>query len=430
MKTGLVLSSLATVLLAVWAPHVYAVDWITIGGYVKSFAVVIDEPSVDAPGGTIAGDWLWANNNRGRLNLGADLGDHLRFDAAYEMRLQVADDRLFTGQALVFFPEFPVYRFADLETRIWPDEVGEGDHVALLQNLDRFYATLSLPFADLLVGRQSIAWGSAHAVNPTDIIAIFTYNEIDIEDRRGVDAVRLRVPTGALGEIDAGYVAGKDFKWSQSAAYLRGRTYALETDVAMLAMVFREHLMVGADLARNVGGAGTWIEAAYVWANTFDDRSKAGDAMDYLRLSMGAEYNFNLGNGLYTFLEYHFNGAGSGDPDDYIDNVRANPAAYGDGTVYLLGRHYLIPGLSYQLTPLVTLAVQSLFNLNDGSLLAAPSAEYNVTENLYLTAGAFAAIGANPELGPPVYGYRTEPVLGSEFGTYGSQYFVFLQYYY
>jgi len=87
----------------------------------------------------------------------------------------------------------------------------------VLQNLDRLYATVAAPHFDLYVGRQAIAWGSARAVNPTDIIAPFLYTEIDTEDRVGVDAARLRIPAGALGEIDAAYVGGEDLEWGQSA---------------------------------------------------------------------------------------------------------------------------------------------------------------------------------------------------------------------
>lgn len=427
---SMVLALIAAGILALTAPRARAGDFITLGGYIKSFAVAIDEADLEVFGETETQDWLWANSNRARVNLGLELASWLTVDTSYDLSLRIQDDLLFIEDPLVFFPDFPVYRFADLESRLWPDAPGEGDHAAIYQNLDRLYATVSVPYFDLFVGRQSIAWGSAHAVNPTDIISPFYYDEIDTEDPVGVDAVRLRIPAGPLGEFDAGYVAGKDFEWALSAAFLRSQFYADETDWGLLVMAFRENLMAGLDVARNIGGAGVWCETAYVWADVANNRRDGSRQFDYLRLSTGVEYNHNLGNGLYTFVEYHFNNAGAADPDDYVTNARANAAAYVDGTVYLLGRHYIIPGLSYQLNAVVVLSLESLVNLNDGSFLLAPHVEFNFAENLYLSFGGFGAYGSHPELVFPSFFSDGELLLHSEFGSYPSQYYTFLQFYY
>jgi hypothetical protein len=91
--------------------------------------------------------------------------------------------------------------------------------------------------------------------------------------------------------------------------------------------------------------------------------------------------------------------------------------------VYLLGRHYFIPGLSWQATPLTTVFVEALSNLNDGSVMLAPYVEYNATDNLYLSAGGYGAFGSNPSL-------DLVPVFGSEFGAYPNQYYAFVRYYF
>ena len=51
-----------------------------------------------------------------------------------------------------------------------------------------------------------------------------------------------------MGEIDAGFIAGEDFKIENSAFYLRGKQYIAETDVSAVVMGFRENLLVGIDL--------------------------------------------------------------------------------------------------------------------------------------------------------------------------------------
>jgi hypothetical protein len=407
--------------LLVAASPAQAGDRVSVDGYFKSFIVLFDERDVQ---GGADGELLWANNNRGRLNLAAQLSEWLEFNGSYELSLRIQDDRLFQVRPGVVVQALSIYRVDDLDLRIWPDDPGAGDHVALFQNLDRVYFTASATHFDLVVGRQAIAWGSAHAINPTDIIAPFLYTEIDTEDRIGVDAARLRIATGSLGELDLGYVAGEDFQWAESAAFLRGRFSTLKTDVALLFMAFRENALVGLDVARSVGDAGAWCEAGYVWAGVLNDTSSVGNGMDYGRVSIGADYNFNIGNGLYAFLEYHYNGAGTGDAHDYLTNVQTNPTAYLDGAVYLLGKQYLIPGVSYQLTPLTLLFGELLVNLSDGSFLVYPYIEYNISENVYLSVGGYAAVGDNPAV------LNNQVVLNSEFGTYPSQLFAFLRYYF
>jgi hypothetical protein len=407
-----------------------AVDWLDAGGYIKSFVVGIHPAQYTNPDAAPRQDFLWANNNRARLNLAFYPADWFDFNISYDLSLRIQDDAMFTANPFLFFQVASIYRVDDLNLLVWPDDPGEGDHVALFQNLDRLYATVRARWFDLYLGRQAIAWGSAKAVNPNDIIAPFLYNEIDVEDRIGVDAARLRIPAGSLGEVDVGYVAGEDFEWKESAAFVRGKFYALKTDVALLAMAFRENALAGFDVTRSIGGAGAWCEASYVWARAFEDLSEVVDENDYLRLSVGADYNF--GAGVYTFLVYHFNGAGACDPNDYLWNIVANPTAYADGAVYLFGRHYIIPGVMWQATPLTSLGGQVLANLNDNSYLLAPLVEYNASDNLYLSVGGYLAIGDNPtalDLSAPSSDVVI-PLLNSEFGAYPSQYYLFLNYYF
>jgi hypothetical protein len=403
-----------------------AVDWVDVDGYVKSFAVGIHPAQIKNADDKTQQDFMWAINNRARANLSLFFAEWLDFNVSYDLSLRIQDDDMFAANPFLIFQALSIYRADDLKLMIWPDDPGEGDHVAFFQNLDRFYLTVRAPRFDLYIGRQAIAWGSAHAVNPTDIIAPFLYTEIDTEDRIGVDAARLRVPAGSLGEFDVGYVAGEDFEWANSAAFVRGKFYAAKTDFALIGMAFRENAMASIDVTRAVGGAGVWCEAAYVWASVFDDRSSVGSDNDYLRLSTGADYNF--GAGVYTFLEYHYNGAGVNDPQKYLFNLLLNPTAYSDGAVYLFGRHYVIPGLSWQTTPLTVLFVEVLANASDGSFLFAPYFEYNAAENVYLSVGGYGALGKNPEM--ITVGTIDLLQLNSEFGAYPSQYYAFLRYYF
>jgi hypothetical protein len=263
---------------------------------------------------------------------------------------------------------------------------------------------------DLHIGRQAIAFGSAHVINPTDIIAPYTYNTIAKEERVGVDAIRLKAPTGQLGEFDIGYVFGEDFEYEESAAFISLRSYLLMTDATLMAMMFRENYLLGLDLARSIGGAGAWLETAYVF-------SEEGSDEDYLRLSVGSDYSFT--DKLYAYIEYHYNGAGESEPYNYFDNL--GETAYTDGAVYLLAKHYIAPGLTYQITPLLIFSGQALININDGSYLVFPIFEYSFADDIYSEIGAY--IGVGDESSNPFFPQ-------SEFGLYPDRYFASLNFYF
>ncbi len=179
---------------------------------------------------------------------------------------------------------------------------------------------------------------------------------------------------------------------------------------------FRENLLAGFDLATSWRGAGLWLESAYVWAGALKKESDTGEGDDYLRASLGCDYSF--GDKTYGFIEYSYNQAGSGNSSDYASLL--GETAYTDGAVYLLGEHYLIPGLSYQITPLLIYNGQLLANLNDPSTYFYSLLEYNFTDNVYLSAGAFIGIGKKPEL---VFQPTPLAKMNSEFGTYPDIYF-------
>lgn len=339
----------------------------------------------------------------------------LSLELAYDISGRIQDPLLFSNRLFVATLEPAIYRAKDLDYQIYPDQEQKPNSFALFQNLDRAILSISAPLADLYLGRQAIAWGNSRVINPTDVIAPFTFNELDEEQRSGVDAVRVRIPIGAMDEIDAGYIFGSDFKWEKSAVFLRSRFYTTETDISFLALGFRENLLFGLDIARSIGGASFWLENAYVITGGLADTEDHGDK-NYLRATVGLDYS--LVQGTYAFLEYHYNQAGCEEPKDYIANLGAT--AYREGAVYLMGKHYLIPGVNHQLTSLVTLSGTSLWNLTDGSLNLSTAIEYNIEENIYLRAGVFAGLGNAFVNGLP----------DSEFGLYPDTYYTSFRIYF
>jgi hypothetical protein len=383
-----------------------------LSGYVKDFLLGLRPPGVD--GTAPAAGWLDLAD--GRLQAIWRPRAELTFCAAYALQASFGDYDA-SQISVLQPPSVSAYRLGDPGPLYAapPDAAG---HFTLTQNLDRAYATGAFGIGDLTVGRQPVAFGSAKVVNPTDVLAPFTFQTLDKEERSGVDALRLRIPWSDLGELDAGWVAGQDGRLDRSAGFIKPKLNVWGTDVTALAMVFREQGLLGLDLARSVGGASVWLETAYVWAGAFGPERLADQ--DYLRVSAGADYN--LADGLYGFCEYHFNGAGAAQPAAYLD--LGGTVAYAQGADYLLGRQYLVPGLSYEVSPLLSVSGQVLWNLGDGSAFLGATATYSLDDNLALVGGAFLAAGRAPASA------ASGPELRSEFGSYPDEAYLSLKYYF
>lgn len=373
------------------------------GGYYKNFFTAFNSPFPDAPmTGVVV--------NRLRLNASYAPADSLSFDFAYDFTPRVQDPLLFSQSPIAIGIASSRYRVADIDSPIYPKTDEPVGSVGIYHNLDRASVQFSTDFADFSIGRDAIAWGSARIINPTDIIAPYTYDQLDTEDRVGVDTIRVRIPIGVMGEVDTGYIFGNGFKFDKSAVFLRTQLNAVETDFSILLLEFQRDLLVGFDIARGIGGAGFWLETAYVFTEPFNNDSEA--LSNYLRTSVGFDYSF--GGETYAFIEYHLNGAGTQKPENFLTNLEK--PAYTRGGVYLLGVHYLAPGVTHQLTPLISLSGQMLFNLSDPSTWIAPQIAYNVAEDIHLSLGGFISIGKRPKNGDSTQ-------LQSEFGSYPNLFF-------
>ena len=374
-----------------------------ISGYYKNFSTAFNSPLPDA-------SMMGIVVNRLRINLSHAPTASLSYDVAYDFTPRVQDPLLFSQSPIAVGIASSRYRVADLDSPIYPRTDEPVGSVGIYHNLDRAAVQFSTDFADFSIGRDAIAWGSARIINPTDIIAPYTYDQLDTEDRVGVDTIRVRIPIGVMGEVDTGYIFGNKFKFDKSAVFLRTQLNAAETDFSILLLEFQRDLLVGFDIARGIGGAGFWLETAYVFTEPFN--GNADTLNNYLRTSIGFDYSF--GGETYVFIEYHFNGAGTQNPENLLANLEKS--AYTRGGVYLLGVHYLAPGVTHQLTPLISFSGQMLFNLSDPSTWIAPQLAYNVAEDIHLSVGGFISLGKRPKNGD-------SPQLQSEFGSYPNLFF-------
>lgn len=354
--------------------------------------------------------WLWQNTLN--LRLFYEPSDDFSFETVYELSPVAADENVINSQGF-FNPVNNSYRIKDFDPVL--EENGD---LFFFQNLDRLNMTVRFKKSDLRIGRQPISFGSGRYINPTDIFSPFVFQDLNQEEKNGVDAVRYQLMTGDMSELDFGFVFGENAELDESAAFVRSKFFYKNSDISLMLMDFKQNLLIGFDLTRSIGDAGFWFEAAQVYAGLFEDRQSEDD---YFRLTTGFDYSFNQKT--YGFIEYHYNGAGTRDSDNYLTNIDGN-IGYTEGGVYLLGRNYLIPGVTYEINPLTFGTLYLVTNMDDFSTYLGASVEYNFKENLYLEAGGFFGFGSSPSQ----TGSIPEP--NSEFGSYSNAIYAGIRYYF
>ncbi len=353
-----------------------------------------------------------------RIEISGKINSALSLNCAHEISALYEKENN-SSRGIFFNTQILEYRADDINKKIYSTQ-DENYTFEVNQNLDRFFFSLQTDSADIDFGRQSISFGSARFVNPLDVLTSFSFDTMDQEERPGVDAIRIRLPFGEMGEIDGGYVFGNSFKYENSAFYINTKFSVNDSDYTLMVMAFMENLLLGADFQTSILNAGFWLEAGYVFPDAL--KSSNIDDKNYPTVSTGFDYNFL--NKLYGFIEYHYNGAGSSSLDHYLKNV--NKVAYKQGRVFLLSRHYLIPGFFCELSPLCNLRSSIMVNLKDGSSFISPNVEYSLAEDFYLEAGAFISTGKDTSVD-----HRKQKVnVASEFGLYQNIYFFSLRFYF
>jgi hypothetical protein len=400
----------ATVICGLAASPAAASDWF-FSGYIKSYGLAQTAPDIDGLAPELD-EPLFQSQNALRLMLAGQVTDRVAVEIHYEAKpIFSSADALAsiggsyglttTGQSR--------FRYDDLDsaTQI------EGPENILLQNLDRLNVQLSTGDGQITLGRQAIAFGSARMVSPTDIFEPFVVSTLDREYRLGVDAVRYEHTFGGFSELDLGVVFGDQGKRENSAAFVRFKT-ALEGNDLEATILFQDGLtLFGGGIERALGNFGFWLEAAYV-------SSTAGP--DYGRLSTGLD--MAITDTIFFMAEVHHNSAGSTDPSDYVSNAASEP--FSRGGVYLLGKNYFIPAVTWTVTPLLGVQASGYYNIDDHSIFLSASGEYSLSEDLYMDFGVYLSGGKSGtvELAPPFL------TLGSEFGSFPSTIYASLRYYF
>lgn len=283
-------------------------------------------------------------------------------------------------------------------THLWSEDTS---YFAYSQ-VDRLYTELKVGHFEATVGRQRINWGINLVWTPNDIFNSFNYFDFDYAERPGCDAILLQYYTGTLSSIQFAIKADRN---DEITAALMYNFNAGNYDLQFLGGVMEDDLVLGGGWSGYIKGAGFNGEASY-----FIDRERFADTNGVLVASAGINYTFGIGKGLLASASYLYNSAGT-----------TGPAGWGTAfTLYLdisaknftRARNSLFGQLSYPVTPLIKTDVSAIWNPNDKSGYFGPSVDLSLTDNIGLLL-----------LGQIFWGNSY-----TEFGDYGSMFFLRLRY--
>lgn len=295
------------------------------------------------------------------------IGDNTKIGLAYEV------DGLYYSQNISFglASTTPLRQIVGL--RWQPVDL---KHATVSDYIDRLYLDQEFSFGTLVIGRQRISWGTGRVWNPTDIFNPINPADFGKIEKDGADAVSMKFYLGQLTDIQVVYNSEYHFESSNYAA--RFRTDILGYDLAVLGGSLDREMIAGGDFAGNVWTAGIRGEAL-----VSQDPAKSGGY--YVNWILGMDYQFT--DKLYGLFEYYHNGEGT------LDKAKYDIIGLYEGRILNVAKDYLALSGTYQLTPLVTVALSSISNFSDGSGYLAGTITYSASNNASVALGSLYTFG-------------------------------------
>ncbi|MGK9368768.1 hypothetical protein ACSSWA_07695 [Melioribacter sp. Ez-97] len=312
----------------------------------------------------------FANLTRLRLKPEFFIGNNLRFNLEYEI------STFYTGNSSVPLSE-PAKTNRQLADLIWRPVSGSRFNV--IHFIDRLYFRYGFEFGNIIVGRQRISWGAGRIWNPVDLFNPLNPIAFYKLEKDGADAISSMFYLGDFTDLNL--VFNPSDKIDESNFGFRFRTNYGEYDFSLIGGRFDNRNVVGIDFAGNLFDAGIRGEGIYSYRGS-----------GYLKFILGADYQFS--SKLYGLVEYHYNGEGKTDKENY-DLFRLLR-----GEIINLSRHYLAAMTSYQIHPLATLTLTSVRNFNDNSGYLMINGVYSASDNTSISLGTLITYGtARSEFG-------------------------------
>ena len=260
--------------------------------------------------------------------------------------------------------------------------IARREHVVWQHRFDRLYVGWESERFEISVGRQSISWGTALFLTPSDPFTPFSPVDPFRQFRAGVDAARLRFFPSPLSEVDVVARVTRSPAGKEPTALVRGLTTARGWELSGWGGI------VYGDPAGALGAAGSvssWAVRGEAVIRRLGDRFA-------FRGTLGLDRRLQLGGRDLTLaVEYQRDDLGAAVPDDYLATLTSETLVRGEHQV--LGRDETVVQAAYQLHPLWNLSGISLWNLNDQSATLGANVVHSAGDDTTVTMGVFLGLG-------------------------------------
>lgn len=243
-------------------------------------------------------------------------------------------------------------------------------NISVLNFIDRLYYRHGFDWGNIIIGRQRIAWGTGRVWNPVDLFNPINPTTFYKIEKDGADAIAVKYYLGSFSDLNI--VFNPSEKFNDSNFGMRLRSNISEYDFSIIAGRFDKRMVAGFDLAGNLYEAGLRAEGLLSFG---DERQPES----FVKFIVGIDYQFT--SKFYALAEYHFNGEGKTDKNEYQFERLIK------GEILNLNKNYIALSGVYQLTPLLTTTISSINNLNDGSLFGGLILSYSYSDNVYWNIG-------------------------------------------
>lgn len=224
-------------------------------------------------------------------------------------------------------------------------------------NVYRAYLDIKLDKSTTGLGLQRVPFGVGRLWNPSDMFNPVNALSLETDERQGVFAIN---HTQHLDDFSSLQVLSSFEKKMELDKYaFRYKTHKLGGDLGLSYVKDSEFYMLGAEFESNILNTGIEFRSEFAFMDRKDLNKR------YLNGVIGAEYAFP--SMLTVLIEYYYNGKDSSESDL---------------------RHYLGSNLSYQLSPLISLRLTTVNNLNDASFYSSPSLNYSISDEGTISLGA------------------------------------------
>jgi hypothetical protein len=353
----------ATILLLLslfWIRETNAQDWLSFSGY------VMEVPVYQRVNGTLARSFgtdrdQWLNVARVRLRPTVSLWSNARVSLEYEITS-------FYHSAPLFFDIQTTRNKRQVVDLTW-NPVNEPKY-SVIHFVDRLHFDQRVGFADIVIGRQRIAWGTGRIWNPTDLFNPINPTSFAKIEKDGVDAALTKLTFGDFTDLTLVYNPQEG--WKTSNAGFRFRANFNEYDMSIVGGHFDKRVIVGGDFAGNLFQAGVRGEGIL----SADRHNLSSSFASFI---LGIDYQVT--SKFYGLVEYHFNGEGTKDKSGY-DLLRLSR-----GEIINVGRDYLALQASYLVHPLVNAMLSYMRNLDDRSQFFGLLVSCSVTDELAVALG-------------------------------------------